>query len=234
MKPIQIRNLSNCNNYTLEYRAVYSLCKVNLLLIIDVNIKLINHNSTQPVQSKMSVLTATEREEALSQLTTLDKLNATLSQIKFNTYRKRVPIQTENRNEIWVAVDPLTKTVSTNVPQPNPKRLVLCSSESKYGSTCYCYADQLPVSIACTIIWAIISAIVLTPLSLICFIPMIQHLQEVCIFLPKSLSLSLSLSHTHTHTHIHSLSHSFTYEYCYTVTVRSETVFHQILEKITY
>ena len=124
------------------------------------------------------VLTAEERQAALRQITAMDRMNTALSMGKGGEARRFVPI-TRSGKEIWVAVNPITNTVSANVPQPKPGRQALCSGENKYGNTCYCYADQLPISIFCTIIFAVISAVFLTPLSLFCCIPMVRHLWKV-------------------------------------------------------
>ena len=59
-----------------------------------------------------------------------------------------------------------------DVPQPDPERQVLCSGENNYENTCYCYADQLPISIICTLIFTVTSAIVFILLSFLCHIPM--------------------------------------------------------------
>ena len=126
----------------------------------------------------MSALTAGEREAALRQITTMDIMNTAASMSKCGDARRYVPI-TRNGKEIWVAVNPVTSTVSMDVPQPDPERQVLCSGEGNYGNTCYCYADQLPISIICTLIFTVISAVVFTPLSLLCCIPMVRHLWKV-------------------------------------------------------
>ena len=126
----------------------------------------------------MTTLTAAEREAALRQVTAMDTMNTALSMSKGGSARRYVPI-IRNGNEIWVAVNPITNTVSADVPQPDPGRQVLCSGEGNYGNTCYCYADQLPISIICTLIFTVISALVFTPLSLLCCILMFQHLRKV-------------------------------------------------------
>ena len=127
---------------------------------------------------RMTTLTAAEREAALSQVTAMGTINAALSMSEGGSGRRCVPI-VRNEGEIWVAVNPVTNTVSADVPQPDPGRQVLCSGEGNYGNMCYCYADQLPISIICTLIFAGISVLVFTPLSLLCFIPMLQHLRKV-------------------------------------------------------
>ena len=124
------------------------------------------------------ILTAEEREAALRQITAMDTTNTALSMSKGGQARRYVPIMRSGK-EIWVAVNPITNTVSADVPQPDPGRQVLCSGEGNYGNTCYCYADQLPISIICTLIFAVISAVFFTPLSLVCCIPMVQHLRKV-------------------------------------------------------
>ena len=124
------------------------------------------------------VLTAGERQAALRQITAMDKMNTALSMTKGRAARRLVPI-IRSEKEIWVAVNPITNTVSANVPQPKPGRQALCSGENNYGNTCYCYADQLPISIFCTLIFAVISAVFFTPLSLFCCIPMVRHLWKV-------------------------------------------------------
>ena len=126
----------------------------------------------------MTTLTAAEREAALRQVTAMDTMNTALSMSKGGSARRYVPI-IRNGDEIWVAVNPVTNSVSADVPQPDPGRQVLCSGEGNYGNTCYCYADQLPVSIICTLIFTVISALVFTPLSLLCCIPMLQHPRKV-------------------------------------------------------
>ena len=124
------------------------------------------------------ILTAEEREAALRQITAMDTTNTALSMSKGGQARRYVPIMRSGK-EIWVAVNPITNTVSADVPQPDPGRQVLCSGEGNYGNTCYCYADQLPISIICTLIFAVISAVFFTPLSLVCCIPMVKHLRKV-------------------------------------------------------
>ena len=119
----------------------------------------------------MTTLTAEEREAALRQVAAMDTMNS-------GSARRYVPI-IRNGNEIWVAVNPVTNTVSADVPQPDPGRKVLCYSKGKYGNNTCCYADQLPVGIICTLIFTVISALVFTPLSLLCCIPMLQHLRKV-------------------------------------------------------
>ena len=128
------------------------------------------------------VLTAEERQAALRQITAMDRMNTALSMGKGGEARRFVPI-TRSGKEIWVAVNPITNTVSADVPQPKPGRQVLWSGENNYGYTCYYYADQLPMIIFCTLILAVISAVFFTPLSLFCCIPIVRHLWKVRYYL---------------------------------------------------
>ena len=123
----------------------------------------------------MTTVTAEEREAALRQVTAMK----TIGMSKGGSARQYVPIISWNNKEIWVAVNTITNNVSANVPQPDPGRQVLCSCEGDCGNMCYCYADQLPVSITCTLIVAVILALAFTPLTLLCCIPMLQHLHKV-------------------------------------------------------
>ena len=127
------------------------------------------------------VLTAEERQAALRQITAMDRMNTALSMGKGGEARRFVPIMRSGK-EIWVAVNPITNTVSADVPQPKPGRQVLWSGVKNYGYTCY-YADQLPMSIFCTLIFAAISAVFFTPLSLFCCIPIVRHLWKVRYYL---------------------------------------------------
>ena len=137
---------------------------------------LIGYRINQSAEIKMSVLTPQEREAALRQVTGLDVLNSATA--KHGRPKRYVPI-THDGKEIWVSVDPLDEIVSTNVPQPDPERQALYGGENQYGCPCYCYADQLPTCITCSLIFTVAMTILFTPLSLICCIPMIQHLQKV-------------------------------------------------------
>ena len=66
-----------------------------------------------------------------------------------------------------------------NIAQPDPGRMVLSGSRSRYGFVRYTYADQLPCLISCFITCAAIMVILGTPLSLICSIPAVIQLKKV-------------------------------------------------------
>ena len=117
-------------------------------------------------------LTNRERQIALDQLTFFDTLRRT---------SRVVPIPPKNRGEPerWVAVQPRTLNIQTDIQQPDPEKDVLCGRQNIFGCVNYCYGDKILCYIISSIIFMAIFSVITTPLLLLCCIPMIRNLVKV-------------------------------------------------------
>ena len=126
-------------------------------------------------------LTVEERQIAINQLTLLDNLNGCIGAAKQKQTSRIVPLPPKHRgeHERWVAVEPLSQNIRTNIRQPDPERVVLCASQNEFGCINYCYADKLLCYIFSSIIFTVIFSVITTPLLLLCCFPMIRNLVKV-------------------------------------------------------
>ena len=126
-------------------------------------------------------LTNEERQIAIDQLTSLDVATAVMGAAKFRTTYRVVPIppKSDGEPERWVAVEPLSKNIQTDIRQPDPEKTVLCASRNHLGCINYCYADKMSCYIISSIIFTAIFSVISTPLLLLCCIPMIRNLMKV-------------------------------------------------------
>ena len=126
-------------------------------------------------------LTNKERQIAINQLTSLDIANSAMGAAKLQTTYRIVPIppKSDGEPERWVAVEPLSKNIQTNIRQPDPERAVLCASWNNFGCINYCYGDKLSCYIISSVIFTAIFSVFSTPLLLLCCIPMIRNLMKV-------------------------------------------------------
>ena len=69
--------------------------------------------------------------------------------------------------------------VDDNIRQPDPGRLVLCACIHDYGCICYGYHDEIKAWSRTTLIFAVVFAILTTPLALLCFLPALCFLKKV-------------------------------------------------------
>ena len=92
-----------------------------------------------------------------------------------------VPIPPKNRGEPerWVAVEPRTLNIETNIRQPDPEKDVVCGFQHIFGCVNYFYGDELSCYIISSIIFTVIFSVITTPLLLLCCIPMIRNLVKV-------------------------------------------------------
>ena len=103
-------------------------------------------------------------------------------QTNYNTIYKGWSQARENYDpqQPWVAVDSLTKEImNPNVEQPEPGRLVLHAGITRFGRVRYWYYDDVPHWYQRVFVLAVVFAIIATPLSLLCFIPAMEHLKKV-------------------------------------------------------
>jgi hypothetical protein len=126
-------------------------------------------------------LTYEERRIAINQLTSLDVTYATIGAMKGKTTYQVVPIPPNSHGEPdrWVAVEPLSEDIRTDIRQPNPEKVVLCASVNDCGCTYYCYGDKISCYIISSIILTAIFSVITTPLLLLCCVPMIKNLIKV-------------------------------------------------------
>ena len=126
-------------------------------------------------------LTKEERQIAINQLTSLDRANSAIGAAKLQTNYRIVPIPPKSHGdpERWVAIEPLSHNIRTNIRQPDPEKAVLCAGQNSYGSICYCYGNKLSCYITSSIIFTVIFSVITTPLLLLCCIPMIKNLKKV-------------------------------------------------------
>ena len=122
-------------------------------------------------------LTQEEKQEAFKKSKCIDRVFLGNS----GTYLAivAVPLQprTPEDKERWVTVGAFG--VNQNVKQPDPEKKVLCAHVVYGCCPTYWYADEVPTCLALTIIFTVLCSILLTPLSLLCFIPAAIQLKKV-------------------------------------------------------
>ena len=93
-------------------------------------------------------------------------------------------VEDEHGGEEWVIVDN-HRSIYKDIAQPDPNRQALSGKVPNSGelSIRYTYGDELPKKITQATVCAVICSILATPLVLICIIPMILKLKEVCLIL---------------------------------------------------
>ena len=126
-------------------------------------------------------LTKEERQIAINQLTSLDIAGSAMGATNLQTTYSIVPIppRSHGEPERWVAIEPLSKRIETNIRQPNPEKAVLCASRNNCGCISYYYGDKISCYIISSIIFTAIFSVITTPLLLLCCIPMIRNLVKV-------------------------------------------------------
>ena len=124
-------------------------------------------------------LTDKERQIAINQLTSLDIENASAKGAIKNYRIVPIPPKSDGGPERWVAVEPRSKDIQTNIRQPDPERAVLGASRNIFGCMYYYYGDKLSCYISTSVIFTAIFSVISTPLLLLCCIPMIRNLMKV-------------------------------------------------------
>jgi hypothetical protein len=122
-------------------------------------------------------LTDEERQIAINQLTCLDLYNRGYHIVP-------IPPKSHGGPDRWVAVEPHSQCIQTDIQQPDPEKAVLCATRSYrcgYYTATYCYGDKLSCYIISSIIFTAIFSVITTPLLLLFCIPMIRNLVKVSI-----------------------------------------------------
>ena len=126
-------------------------------------------------------LTQEEREEAVKKSTCIDRAFLLNSGIFSGIYLPTVAVPLQPKppedKERWVSVGAFG--VNENIKQPDPEKKVLCAHVVYGCCPTYWYADEAPPCLALTIVFAVLCFILLTPLSLLCFIPAAIQLKKV-------------------------------------------------------
>ena len=127
-------------------------------------------------------LTKEERQIAINQLTSLDNASSGIA----TAYNQQpvyavvpIPPSSHGQPERWVAVEPRSKNIDTNIRQPDPEKVVLCVCRNNRGCISYCYGDKISCYIISSIIFTVIFTVITTPLLLLCCVPMIRNLVKV-------------------------------------------------------
>ena len=127
-------------------------------------------------------LTQEEREEAKKKSTCIDRaflMNSgnSIGGIYITTVAVPLKPKPPEDKERWVSVG--AYGVDGNIKQPDPEKKVLCAHVVYGCCPTYWYADEAPPCLALTIIFAVLCFILLTPFSLLCFIPAAIQLKKV-------------------------------------------------------
>lgn len=118
-----------------------------------------------------------DKEIAQRQLTSFDRR---CGQDDRNIAVVVLPPKRAGGQERWVGVNPVTGEFKRNVEQPDPDRKVVYGGEGHCrGCLCYWYADELPYCMRFFIVMAVVLSILVSPLTLLCLVPMILRLKKV-------------------------------------------------------
>ena len=101
---------------------------------------------------------------------------------KENSWLVRAIKDKDGQHERWVIFHTIGDhtTRINNIEQPDPERQALSGLQRADRGINYTYADELSRKIILGIVLTVICSILTTPVALLCFIPMILHLKNVC------------------------------------------------------